>query len=449
MAQFDYLFYAFYTTSGVGTAGLTVTCDVRDSSGNLLVNNQSATGVGGGVYKYLYSSNNKDDFIAVFKTATSVDVKQIMSQSTETISTKVWDEKLTNATFNTALSAGQRLRLLASNVIYSSTLPDQSTALSNTIVLDTGADSTDGAYDPALIAITSGTGNGQSRLILQYAGATRNAVVDRDWKIQPVAGDEFVILADPGREHVNEGLIRAGTSNTVRLNANASTDNNAYNGQIIFIRSGHGSDQARKVIAYNGLTQTATVDVDWAVIPNTTSAYVMLPTGAFDEADLVDYVWNNATRELTYYPSSTSIAVSSSQAALIAQGYLVIRTFFTFEQPATSTLVDDLTTADDIIFAVKRAAEPDALSYVYMTQNDGLTIVNQQAYPVPGDGSVVVTGSSGSWTITLTLEQDATSLLYDYAGQAFDAEIKAIFGSVSKTVWAGSCFITQGVIHTL
>ena len=99
-----------------------------------------------------------------------------------------------------------------------------------------------------------------------------------------------MILGDAGREHVNEGLARAGSADAIQLNASASTDDNAYIGQTISIRSGTGADQARKVIAYTGSTQTAIVDPDWATIPDTTSAYVMLATGMFDEVDLIQNI---------------------------------------------------------------------------------------------------------------------------------------------------------------
>lgn len=62
---------------------------------------------------------------------------------------------------------------------------------------------------------------------------------------------------------------------------------------------------------------------------------------------------------------------------------------------------------------------------------------------------VGTTGLTVTCDVRDSAEDPATSLLADYTGQAFDAEIKAIFGSVSKTVWSGSCFITPGIIRTI
>jgi hypothetical protein len=144
-----------------------------------------------------------------------------------------------------------------------------------------------------MIAIVGGTGEGQCRNILQYDGTNRRAIVDRNWKTIPDDTSQYVIYADSGREHVNEGLAQGGTSNTITLNTLASSDNNAYNGQRVFIRSGTGEDQARRVTAYNGTTKIATVEPAFAVIPDDTSAYVMLPTGVLSEECISGAVWGS------------------------------------------------------------------------------------------------------------------------------------------------------------
>jgi hypothetical protein len=189
----------------------------------------------------------------------------------------VWDEPLTGGTHNVNTSGGKRLRQITSTIIRSDIAQGSGTG-TNQIQLDTGASAINDSYDPSLISIVAGTGEGQSRLILQYNGTSKTATVDRDWKVLPDATSEYVIKGDAGRDHVNEGLVQAGTSTTVTLNALASASNEAYTGQLIFLRSGTGADQAKIVIAYNGTTKVATIDGTWAVIPNTTSGYSMLPS---------------------------------------------------------------------------------------------------------------------------------------------------------------------------
>jgi hypothetical protein len=206
------------------------------------------------------------------------------------IADAVWDEVLTGATHNVAASAGRRLRQLASVIVHSGTAQGAGTG-NNQIQLDTGASAINGAYDPGLVYIETGTGAGQTRLILQYNGSTKVATVDRDWRVNPDNTSEFVILGDAGRESVNEGLAQAATTTTITLNTSASTSDDAYNGQLVFIRSGTGQDQIALVEDYVGSTKVATIRTrsangEWAIVPDTTSAYVMIPNLTWTIAEM-------------------------------------------------------------------------------------------------------------------------------------------------------------------
>lgn len=198
-----------------------------------------------------------------------------------------WDEVLTGATHNVAGSSGRRLRQLASSIIMDGTVVSGGV---NWVQLDADASGTAGSYDPSMIVVTQADGTVQCRNIFQY-GTDKKAIVDRNWKVIPTNTSTYVLHADAGREHVNEGLVRAATLNTVQLNANASTQDNAYRGQLIFIRSGTGEDQVRRALSYNGTTQTATV-MDWDITPDATSAYAILPTGAMSYSEIESAVWD-------------------------------------------------------------------------------------------------------------------------------------------------------------
>ena len=112
--------------------------------------------------------------------------------SAATNAAAVWDEVLTGATHNIASSAGRRLRNLAANVTYAGTV-EGAGVNGNQVVLDAGASSVNGAYDPSLIVV-----NGQSRRVIEYDGATRTATVNRAWRVNPTAGQDFTIYADAG-----------------------------------------------------------------------------------------------------------------------------------------------------------------------------------------------------------------------------------------------------------
>jgi hypothetical protein len=236
----------------------------------------------------------------------------------------VWNAILSGATYNIPSSAGRRLRQVAASIIWSGTAQGAGTG-NNQIQFDAGASATNGIYDPGLVFIEAGTGAGQCRLILQYNGTTKTATVDRDWRINPDNTSEFVLIGNPGRDSVNEGLAQAGTSTTITLNASASSVDDCYNGQIVFIRSGTGQDQLAVVTDYVGSTKVATIKThtangQWAAVPDTTSAYVMMPAHNDPAED-----WDNIaaikakTDNLPSDPADQSLlaaAISSAVAPL-------------------------------------------------------------------------------------------------------------------------------------
>jgi len=188
-----------------------------------------------------------------------------------------WEEAISD--HNTAGSLGKSIRNITDVVISDGTA--QSAANDYSIILDAAEPATAGLYDPARIVIVDGTGEGQSRLIYEYSidGASRMAIVDRDWKTRPDNTSEYIILADAGRESVNEGLARDGGASTITLNALAASDNNTYLHQSIMIRAGVGADQTAIVTAYNGTSKVATVTPAWVVQPTAESVYNMQPSG--------------------------------------------------------------------------------------------------------------------------------------------------------------------------
>lgn len=74
-------FRAFFTESKVGKTGLTVTVDVRDPSGTLIVADGIATETGGGLYRYTLASGSvttEGEYTCIFKTSTgTVDQQHI------------------------------------------------------------------------------------------------------------------------------------------------------------------------------------------------------------------------------------------------------------------------------------------------------------------------------------------------------------------------------------
>jgi hypothetical protein len=388
------VFYAQFTASKIGKNSITVTWDIEritrsDGTRNALVTAgaNSVTVGRRGLYGYVLTNADLTlyDYVATAITAdATVDVQEIpalwtlYSTSWHDVATSglnivgsigkwlmdlpdlIWDEVLTGATHNIASSAGRRLRQIASVIVIDGT--SQGAGVNgNQIILANDASSTNGAYDPALIAIVSGTGAGQCRLILEYVGSTRTATVDRDWKVLPDVTSEYIVYADAGREHVNEGLAQTGTSNTITLNINASAFDDAYVHQTIFIRSGTGSDQVRTISAYNGTTKIATVTENWDEIPDNTSAYVILPTHVHEPSEIATSVWTSPTRTLSSFGTLIADIWSYVTRTLTSGGSITAQQVWEY---ATRTLTQQVTiNVDDVWEYPRRTLTPPDNKY--------------------------------------------------------------------------------------
>ncbi len=66
------------------------------------------------------------------------------------------------------------------------------------------------------------------------------------------------------------------TSSTIKIRSGASSTNDIFKNQGVFILSGTGSGQTNKITAYNGTTKVATIETTWVVTPDNTSVYIIL-----------------------------------------------------------------------------------------------------------------------------------------------------------------------------
>jgi len=254
-------------------------------------------------------------------TGTTINTDALISK--DIMADAVWDDPITLSEHNVDNSAGKILRSLSP--VLTGTAQGSGTG-SNQIELAAEASSTDGAYDPSKISIISGTGVGQSRLILQYDGSTKIATVDRNWKVAPDNTSEYSIIGDYGREHVHEGLCQTAATQTITLGTLAGGSNDIYKYQLIFIRSGPGDDQVRLITAYNGTTKVATVSEPWSQIPDSTSAYAILPAHIHDMSEIVDAVWDEATADHTTdgsYGEELATKADIAAASSTAQNYAI------------------------------------------------------------------------------------------------------------------------------
>ena len=393
------------------------------------------------------------------------------------IADAVWDEVITAAAHNDPTSAGRRLRQLTDLVVHDGTATGGG---STYIDLDAAASSTDGTYDPSVLSIIDGTGSGQTRQIFEYNGTLKRAYVNRDWKVNPDATSQFIIISGAGDTHVNEGKAQGGTSTTMTLNTLASSVDDVYNDQIMYIVAGTGADQARHITDYNGTTKVATTNIAWNITPDDTSIYAVLPFILHEPvsaAAISDQVWtepiadhsgtSGSTAEqlaaagsagdpwATAIPGSytsgqagyklnainTKLDTTAASIAAALDGTtLNIRRGDTFTVEISS--LGTLTSYTNIWFTIKRSYEQaDSDSEIQIDTTTGLLYING-ASGTAAKGSITVDDASAG-DITITLDETETAKL----GLRDDCyyDVKMLNSGTATTLTQGRANIIYGV----
>lgn len=75
---------------------------------------------------------------------------------------------------------------------------------------------------------------------------------------------------------LENGTAQAGGSSSITLKSTASSVNDRFRNQAVWILSGTGSGQTNFITAYSGTTKVATVQTAWVTQPDNTSVYVVL-----------------------------------------------------------------------------------------------------------------------------------------------------------------------------
>lgn len=241
--------------------GLTINQSV---SGTLVI-----TGGGGGSWT--------DPEKAQMRSSLGIDGDKItaVGGQLQSIPGDVWDELLTGSLHNIPLSAGRRLREAQQALVIHEGTAQAGTPV--TITLDTAASVLDNYYDNTLVMIVGGTGSGQSRIIRQYTGSTRVALISHRWIITPDDTSEFSIKS--GVTHAETDLAlhscyaQGGATDTITLATRASVIDQYYKYAAVLLIGGTGAGQARIITNYVGATRIATIHGDWHTIPDDTTEY--------------------------------------------------------------------------------------------------------------------------------------------------------------------------------
>lgn len=109
---------------------------------------------------------------------------------------------------------------------------------------------------------------------------------DRQLAVQNAAVNGAIQIVETievgsGYNTIANGVVAAGGTNTIRVSTsqgNPSPIDNYYNGYSVYILTGTGAGQLRRVIDYVGSTKTLTVNTAFQTIANTDSRIVVSPT---------------------------------------------------------------------------------------------------------------------------------------------------------------------------
>lgn len=72
------------------------------------------------------------------------------------------------------------------------------------------------------------------------------------------------------------GTAQAGGASSITLANTASSVDDFFKNQVVFLLGGTGAKQTNKITGYNGTTKVATVETPWVTVPDNTTPYFIL-----------------------------------------------------------------------------------------------------------------------------------------------------------------------------
>ncbi|MBP7652745.1 hypothetical protein KA977_04940 [Candidatus Dependentiae bacterium] len=144
-----------------------------------------------------------------------------------------------------------------SGIIEENALLQFNNTTQNTIQLNESSSSEDDFYTGMAFYINNGTGAGTYNTITDYDGTTKIATIENTFY---------------GTDNLTITAIGA---NTIKSSSLSSSLNDYYNNWGIYITSGTGAGQFRRITDYDGTTKTATVD-NWTTTPDLNSKFKLM-----------------------------------------------------------------------------------------------------------------------------------------------------------------------------
>lgn len=203
---------------------------------------------------------------------------------------------------------------------------------------------------------------------------------------------------------IRRNTAQSGGNNTITLDASASATNDYYNTCSVLITGGAGIGQQRRIIDYDGTSKVATLSRNWAINPDNTSIFLIIPGNDVDVGAV------NGTAQTAGDIMATANDIHSDLG--IVAGY--IDTEVAAILADTNELQTDLTNGgrlDLLIDAIK--AKTDSLSFTgSLIQADVVDWKGSAAPANTGDAYAIVSnGTYGNSNLKALI--DAIDALID------------------------------------
>lgn len=124
-----------------------------------------------------------------------------------------------------------------------------------------------------LIFIASGKGAGQVRKITGYYPSENAVTVSPVWDELPDSTSSYLICKSGT---MGIGSVSAASADTIRLDSSESKEDGFYENYFVKIAGGPGAGQVRRIVDYDGDTQTAQVEPAWETPPVKDASYYLL-----------------------------------------------------------------------------------------------------------------------------------------------------------------------------
>jgi predicted acyltransferase (DUF342 family) len=329
----------------------------------------------------------------------------------------------------------------------------QGTGISSGLVveLDSGASAIDDTYNTYTLELIGGTGNGQTRTIVDYVGIGSNITAN---KYAYVSGGAFSPIPDATTVYdvketiLHTGTAQAGTTSTITLDAigtpTTSGTDDFYNGMNITITSGTGSGQNKTISDYVGATKVVTVSSLWTIIPDATSIYTITQI----------IIHDSGTVKVNDYVNTMKLGSSGNETDDIYNTYILELTGGT-GSGQTRTITDYIGNTKIVYVDSIWAIIPDGT-----TTYDIKETVSHNGTAQTGNTSTITLDNNGTPSTSIT-DDFYNGMSIDIIGGTGSGQNRTIsdYGGINKLVTVSSVWttvpdatsiyiITQVITHT-